>query len=175
MGSANSKEAPIDSTMPVISARDAYLAENGFTVAGYDDAWTPASFFCFDFAVPNTKRHRWGIMLHDLHHVASGYGTDLVGEAEISAFELRGGLKGLGLYVGSLVSMGAMMGVIIAPRRTYRAWKSAKGARSLWTQTELTYDSALEMSVGELRERIGFPLSGVATEKRKLHKNAPKD
>ena len=42
---------------------------------------------------------RW----HDLHHVATRFGTDNVGEGEISAWELRRGLRGLGPYVGAIV------------------------------------------------------------------------
>jgi hypothetical protein len=74
---------PIGASVRVRDARDAYLAENGFTVEGYEAKWTEASLFGFRFRVPNTPRHRWAIMRHDLHHVATGYGTDLAGEGEI--------------------------------------------------------------------------------------------
>src|SRR5437660_355076 len=77
-------EHPFSDEMPVWRARDAYLAENGFSVAEYDDKWTKASFFGIPLRVPNTARHRWAIMLHDLHHVATGYGTSFDGEGEIS-------------------------------------------------------------------------------------------
>jgi len=79
----------------VESARDAYLARNGFTVESYSARWTPASFMGIPFVVPNTTTHRWAIMMHDLHHVTTGYGTDIPGEGEISAWELRRGLTGL--------------------------------------------------------------------------------
>jgi len=79
----------------VRAGRDAYLDENGFTVAAYDEPRTQASFFGLDFSIPNTPAHRRAIVLHDLHHVATGYGTDLAGEGEISAWELRAGLRGL--------------------------------------------------------------------------------
>src|SRR5215467_14616440 len=102
-------DKPLPADWGVREGRDTYLAENGFTTAAYDVKWTDASFFGVRFRVPNTARHRWAIMLHDLHHVATGYGTDLVGEAEISAWELRRGLRGLGFYVGSIVAGGALM------------------------------------------------------------------
>src|SRR5262245_33831674 len=66
----------------VEQARDAYLTENGFTIEGYESRWTEASLFGLPIYVPNTARHRWAIMLHDLHHVATGYGTDIAGEGE---------------------------------------------------------------------------------------------
>lgn len=167
-----SKERPIVPTESVLRARDAYLRENGFTVEAYDEPWTHASFFALDFVVPNTKKHRWAIMLHDLHHVATGYGTDLAGEGEISAWELRGGLRGLGLYVGSIVVAGATMGLLLAPKRTLRAFLAGKTARSLWTQ-DVEYEALLNLDVHQLRERTGVPLRGVSELPRKLHKNAP--
>lgn len=155
----------------VVRGRDAYLAENGFTVEEYASKWTKASFFAIDFAVPNTPKHRWAIMLHDLHHVATGFGTDLAGEAEISAWEVRGGLRGLGLYVGTIVVSGVLMGMMVAPRRTLRAWKLARSARSLWTQ-DAKYEELLAMSISELRAYVGVAANGIA-EARGLHKNAP--
>ena len=158
-------------------ARDAYLAENGFTLEGYDDDWTSASFFGLKLAVPNTKRHRWAIMLHDLHHVATGFGTDLVGEGEISAWELRG-IRPLGLYVGSIVVAGALAGAVLAPRRALAAWRAARSARSLFELVPATdgsaYDALLDLTVGELRERLGIPRDGLAREPRRLHDYAPR-
>ena len=163
----------------VRQARDAYLAENGFSVAEYDSKWTKASFFGIPFAIPNTARHRVGIMLHDLHHVATGYGTDQVGEGEISMWEARGGLRPLGFYVGGIVMSGGLMGLFMAPRRALRAWRSARG-ESLFALCRLPkeefdarYEELLASSVAELRERLGVPPSGVADRPRKLHAYAP--
>jgi len=153
--------------------RDAYLAENGFTVEAYDEPWTQASFFAIDFAVPNNAAHKAAIKLHDLHHVATGFGTDLAGEGEISAWELRGGLRGAGLYVSAIIAAGAMMGLLVAPRRTVAAFRRAKGARSLWTGS-LGYADLLERTVGGLRAEVGAPPTGLASAGQRLHKNAPK-
>ena len=160
-------------------ARDAYLAENGFTVEAYDDRWTSASFFGIPLKVPNTKRHRWAIMLHDLHHVATGYGTDLVGEGEISAWELRG-LRPLGIYVASIVMAGTLAGAVFAPRRALGAWRAARSARSLFelvppdANAPDAYEALLDLTVGELRARLGVPAEGLAREPRGLHDFAPK-
>lgn len=159
-------------------ARDAYLAENGFTLEGYEDKWTSASFFGIPLKVPNTKRHRWAIKLHDLHHVATGYGTDLVGEGEISAWELRG-IGSLGLYVGSIVVAGTLAGAMLAPRRAIAAWRAARAARSLFelvppNEYDAAYDALLDRTVGELRARLGVPAEGLAREPRRLHDFAPR-
>ncbi len=165
--------------MTVREARDAYLAENGFTVAAYEDAWTDASFFGIKLKVPNTERHRVAIMLHDLHHVATGFGTDLVGEGEISAWEARRGLAPLGVYVGGIVASGTLLGLLLGPRRTVRAWRKSANRESLFPLCRARdfadrYEALLSMTVGELRRHLGVPQRGIATEPRKLHAYAPK-
>ncbi len=164
------RSAPAD--WDVLRARDVYLGENGFTVAAYDDPWTKATFLGLDFAVPNTKPHAQAIRLHDLHHVATGFGTDLAGEGEISAWELRGGLSGLGLYVKGIILAGAMLGLLIAPRRTLAAFRRGRGARSLWT-LDVAYERLLAMRVAELRALVGAPPSALAAD-HALHARAPR-
>jgi hypothetical protein len=165
--------APLPADWSVARGRDAYLAENGFTLAAYDAPWTQASLFALDFAVPNTKPHAAAIRLHDLHHVATGFGTDLAGEGEISAWEVRGGLRGAGLYVSTIVVSGALMGLLLAPRRTLRAWRAAKNARPLWTLGVL-YEELMSLSVEQLRTLVGTAPHGVVTGRQGLHKNAPR-
>lgn len=165
---------PFPSSWTVRRARDAYLAENGFTLEAYDAAWTDGSFLGIKLKVPNTKRHRWAIMLHDLHHVVTGYGTDLVGEGEISAWELRG-IRALGLYVGSIVLSGALLGFVCAPRRALVAFRAARTSRTLFAggDSEAEYEALLNLTVGQLRALVGAPEDGVAKHPRALHAYAP--
>ena len=172
-------QAPIDRRKPlpielqVERARDLYLAENGFSVAEYDSARTPASVFGIRFTVPNTPKHRWAIMLHDLHHVATGYGTDSIGEAEISAWELRGGFRSLGLYVGSIVVGATLFGLLLSPRRVLNAFLEGGPDRALFARDDLSYEALLAMSVGELRAELKIPANGLAKQPRALHDFAP--
>jgi hypothetical protein len=155
--------------------RDAYLAENGFGVETYTAKYTPASFMGIPLSIPNTKRHQWAIRLHDLHHVATGYGTDMAGEAEISAWEARRGVRSLGLYVGAIVVSLALFGLVFAPRRTIAAWRtSGSSARSLFGRDDLDYDALLRMSVAELRAELHVPAWGIAQQQHGLHALAPK-
>lgn len=167
-------DRPFPAPWTVRQARDAYLQENGFTVASYEEAWTEASLFGIPFKVPNTPRHRSSIMLHDLHHVATGFGTDLAGEGEISAWEMRRGLGPVGLYVGSIVTMGALGGFLFAPRRALAAWRCANVERgSLFVGGAISYEALLDLTVGELRERLGVPREGLVLA-RALHTRAPR-
>lgn len=162
---------PLPAAWSVRKGREVYLAENGFTLSAYDAAWTQASFLGIRLAVPNTRRHRFAIMMHDLHHVATGYGTDHTGEGEISAWELRRGLAGLGLYVGGIVVSGALFGLLCAPRRTWAAFRAGGSRPSLFAQDDV--EKLLDLTIGELRHMLGLPAQGLATAPRGLHVYAP--
>lgn len=169
---SSDRNQPLPATLAVRTARQAYLDENGFTVAAYDAPRTEAMFLRVKFSVPNTPRHQWAIRRHDLHHVATGFGTDLRGEAEISAWELRGGLRSLGLYTGSIVLLGCLMGLLIAPRRTIRAWRSSAGRSLFGDSRARDYDSLLELTVGELRELLGVREEGLFVGRRGIYPGA---
>ena len=79
--------------MLVRDALDHYLAENGFTKEGYASPTTSGSFLGLKFSVPNPPSHQRAVRLHDLHHVATGFGTDHAGEAEISVWQARRDLR----------------------------------------------------------------------------------
>lgn len=169
-------DRPYPSSWTVRRARDAYLAENGFTVASYADKWTEATVFGIPIEVPNTPRHAWAIMLHDLHHVATGYGTDMRGEGEISIWEARRGLRPLGLYVATIVMFGSFGGMLMAPRRALAAWHAGDpSAPSLFAggDTDADYEALLALTVAELRALLGVPQAGFVTA-RALHAQAPK-
>jgi hypothetical protein len=165
---------PYPAEWSVRRALDAYHAENGFSAEQYDSPKTEASVFGIKFSVPNTEAHARALRYHDLHHVVTGFGTDLTGEGEISAYEVRGGLVSSGLYVSMIVLGAAAFGFVMSPRRVWRAFAASRGTRDLWA-LDARYDSLLDMSVGELREMCGVPKSGLAKEPRALHTFAPKN
>lgn len=148
---------------------DEYLAENGFDVQEYTAPTVRLKFFGRYIDLPNTKARQWAIPLHDLHHVATGYGTDWVGEAEIGAWELRAGCRTAVVYY--LNAMAVLIGLAIAPRRVLAAYRAAAGARSLY-RTDLPYEQALRRTAGELRAHLGVPAEGLAIGGRRLHTDA---
>lgn len=166
------RERPFPAHWTVREARDAYLHENGFTVDAYDAPFTDAKVLGITFKIPNTKKHRWAIMWHDLHHAVTGYGTDLIGESEISAWEAQRGVQPLGLYVTLIIAGILGVGMVIAPFRTLRAWSAARGDQSLFHEP-VDYETCLDMTLGELRGRLGVPREGIATLTRGLHSAAP--
>lgn len=137
----------------VRAGRDRYLEENSLSVESYSARRFPIYVGRWPVYVPNPGYLPW----HDLHHVVTGYRTGLIGEAEISAYELRAGCGSVMVFI---LCIGAIMfAMFVAPRRVWRAWKRAKGARTLY-HTDLPYETLLEMSVADLRKHLGLPQEG---------------
>lgn len=136
-------------------ARDRYLAASGYRVEGYTDPVLPVTVGPLVLRFRNPGLLPW----HDLHHVATGFGTGLVGEARISAFELRAGAGSA--RVAFLCAGSVALGLLLAPRLVWRAWRRSRGARSLYG-TAVPYERLLAMTVRELREHMGLPPEGLA-------------
>lgn len=162
---------PLPASLGVREARDLYLVENGFTTEAYDSPTAEGALFGLKFSVPNPPAHQRAIRFHDLHHVATGYGTDHAGEAELSAWQARRGLRRAGLYVTAIVLANAVLGVIVAPARTFKAVRAATGVGTLFDM-DADYERLLELSVGELRALLSIPKAGIAIGARGLHAHA---
>ena len=82
----------LDGTMRAARAR--YFEANAFGAdGGYDDAWVHLKVGPLPVSFPHTRERVRAVRYHDLHHVVTGYDTDLIGEFEISAWELGAGCK----------------------------------------------------------------------------------
>ena len=148
-------DASVMSDETVRAGRDRYLADNSLTLDSYAERGFPVYVANWVVRLPNP-----GLLhLHDLHHVVTGYGTGLVGEAEISAYELRAGCRSLMVH---LLCVGAILcALFVAPGRVVRAWRRARGARTLYYSTT-PYETLLDMSVAELRRRLNIAPRGWA-------------
>ncbi len=142
--------------MKVVEAREQYFTRNGFSTAAYEDRWVHVKLGPIPFAFPNVASRRRAIRYHDLHHVVTGYDTTLRGEAEIGAWEIAATLGARGrMYWAAwlLNSSAAALGLLIAPRRVYRAFQRGRRSRSLYG---MNLDDALELEVSELQHRLGL-------------------
>ncbi len=133
-------------------ARGLYFQVNQFGEGGgYDDAWVDFKLGPIPMPFPNTPARVKAVRYHDLHHVLTRYDTDLVGEFEISAWEIAAGCKGF--VAAWQLNLGGMFGgLLIAPRRTLRAFLRGRHSRTLYGDD---LETLLESRVAELRERMG--------------------
>lgn len=95
---------------------------------GAKDKFNEAKIGKFSFKYPNLDGK--ALILHDINHPITGYTTNWTGECEVSAWELAsGGRKGYPrtwIYPISLV----ILGLIICPKRTLKAYKSGLGKQN---------------------------------------------
>lgn len=165
-----SRDAPLPASLSVREARDAYLAENGFDTETYTAETVTLMAFGRTWSFPNRPNRQWAIPLHDLHHVATGFGSDLVGEGEIGAWELAAGCRTPVVY--ALNAAALLVGLFLAPRRMLEAYRAGLRSLALYRQP-IAYDALLALDLGTLRARLRLPEDGLATHPRRLHEAAP--
>lgn len=145
------KTEPSDK-LSLAEARDRYFHDNGFGPdGGYTSAWVDLKIGGIPTPFPNTSARKRAVRFHDLHHIATGYGTDFPGECEISAWEIGAGC-GRELVAWQLDLGMTFVGVFVAPGRTFRAFVRGRRGRSFYGER---YEPLLGLSVGEARARLG--------------------
>jgi hypothetical protein len=132
-------------------ARRLYFDTNGFgETGGYDDAWVDFKLGPVPMPFPNTKSRVEAVRYHDLHHILTGYATDIVGELEISAWEIAAGCKGFA--AAWVLNLGGMAGGLFrAPRRVFAAFVRGRRQRTVYGER---LDAILDLSVREARSRF---------------------
>ena len=129
-------------------ARELYFRANGFAPdGGYSDKWVRVQLGPLPLVFPNVPSRVRAVRIHDLHHIATGYQTDNVGEFEIGAWEVASGCRDYwAAWFLNLSSMAA--GLFRCPRRTFRAFVRGRHTRNLYGRYD---ESLLERTVAELR------------------------
>jgi len=140
-----------------LSLRDAlarYFEDNGLGAdGGYNSRWVELKVGPIPMPFPNTSARKKAVPFHDLHHIATGYGTDWPGEAEISAWEVGAGCKTSVVAWQLNLSM-AFVGCFIAPRRTFAAFVRGRRSESFYGES---YEPLLALSIAEARARAAIP------------------
>jgi len=141
---------PYADDMTMREARRRYFEANHFGEnGGYDDAWVDFKLGPIPFPFPNSPARVRAVRYHDLHHVLSGYDTDIVGEFEISAWEIAAGCKGF-VAAWALNLGGTAGGMLRAPRRVFAAFVRGRRCRTVYGEP---MEGLLDETVGALRAR----------------------
>jgi hypothetical protein len=136
------------------TARARYYEVNGFGADGGDSLeWVPLKVLGFTLKIPNTDGRRRAVRIHDLHHIVTGYQTDLRGEAEIGAWELASGC--LRWPAATILNLFALaIGMLLAPVRMVRAWARGRQTRNLYSEDGVEH--LLPREVDEVRASLGL-------------------
>lgn len=142
---------------PASTLREAlarYFEDNGFGAdGGYNARWLKLKLGPIPYVIPNTAGRVRAVRYHDLHHIATGYLTNWMGEFEIGAWEVGSGCRDF--VAAWFLNLSAMAsGMFLSPRRMLRAFVRGRRSRNLYGRT---YDDALlDTRVGEMRAELGL-------------------
>jgi hypothetical protein len=141
-----------DPSLLVRDARSLYFSTNGLADdGGYSDERVEIKFGRLPISIPNSPARVRSVRLHDLHHIATGYHTDLAGESEIGAWEVAIGCADHpAAWVLNLLAMS--YGLLLCPRRLFRAFLRGHGTSNLYRQ-EFSED-LLQQTVADLRANL---------------------
>ena len=113
-------------------SRDQAIALLGETPVA---ARSPASWSCpvgpLTLRFPDFAWRRRALRAHDLHHAMTGYPMTMRGEFQMAAWEFGAGRYphwGATLFCAPLVAAG----LLLAPRRTWNAYRRGRRRRSLY-------------------------------------------
>jgi hypothetical protein len=117
------------------------------------------------FAYPNTKGRKRLVLAHDLHHLLTGYGADLIGEAELGAWELGTGIRDPSAVRYEIRVLGFMLPR--SPGRLRTAFVRGRHCRNLLGRS--LDDATLSRTVAELRRELGLdrPVPEATAEDRR--------
>ena len=138
-------------------ARARYFAANGLrTDGGYHERWVRLTIGPIPFAFPNSAGRRRVLPAHDLHHVVTGYATDIAGEGELAAWEIGAGVRDRSAIRLEL----RVLGFALArwPGRMWRAFLRGRRCQNL---------------LGAPCEDASFLARSVASARRELGLDAP--
>jgi len=150
-----------DDSLTLRDARGRYFRDNAFgDDGGYAKKWVTLKLGPLPFAFPNSEARVRAVKWHDLHHVVTGYGTDIVGEAEIGAWEIGSGCAGfVAAWILNFYAM-ALGFVSGHPGALWRAFLCGRQTRNLY---RTRYDDRLlDTPLGALRVQLGFARDGAA-------------
>ena len=120
---------------------------------GYSSRWVRVESKPIAFYFPNSRSRVAAARLHDLHHIVAEYNTDWAGEAEIAAWEIASGCTHY--YAAWILNLGGFsVGLIVAPRRLFRAFVRGRRARTNLYHTGFSELQLDDVTVGMLRARL---------------------
>ena len=140
-----------------MTAKDAlshYFVEQGLFPEGSSvEDWLEERWYRIGgFPVlPLVGKIKESLILHDVHHLVTGYETTWIGEFELAGWELGSGGCHTHFFFW-LDRLGAFaFGLLVTPRRVWRALRSGRRARNLY---RLDAYRILEEEIDALRSYV---------------------
>lgn len=150
--------AVYESTRTISESLELYFVkENLGKDGGLNESWGRIKIWKFYIPIPNPQARKKALVLHDIHHIVTGYDGDWRGEASIGAWEIA---SGCGEYlVAWYLNLGGMaIGLFIYPRSVFNAFIRGRRTENLYHHT-IPQQQAVQMQVGELQKKLKLDIN----------------
>jgi hypothetical protein len=108
----------------------------------------------FNIYIPNWNSRRKAVLRHDIHHLLTGYKSELLGEFEIAAWEIGSGC--MNYFAAYLLNSGSLLaGLLIYPRPSFNAFLLGCRTTNLY-QLNIDDKSLKNSTIEELKMQIGL-------------------
>ncbi len=122
---------------------------------GTQNAWAWLKVGPISVPMPNPESRKKALYLHDINHLITGYSTKWVGETSISGWELATGGWGTNLFVWMIIMGGFMIGVVIYPVSTFKAFIRGRHCRAV-ASLNMKKSELLSLKINDLKTRTGL-------------------
>jgi hypothetical protein len=133
-----------------------YYKKNGFDSDGGESKASVKVilFKGLTIYLPNNETRKKVILLHDIHHMLTGYSTVMKGEIEISTWELSTGCTN-NWVAFTLNSYAMAIGFIFNLKGIWKAWLRGKNTRNLYN-AGYSKRQLMNKTMTDLKKELGF-------------------
>lgn len=143
----------------IAEARLQYWRDNSFgDDGGYNKVWEVIKVGPIPFPIRNVDGRKQALRFHDIHHLVTGYKTDLRGEGQIVAWEIAVGCGDK--WFAWLINFQGLLIGLLHPKVCLQAF--ARGRRSKGLYQRQWDPAVLDMTVPTLRAELGLDAAEVA-------------
>jgi hypothetical protein len=108
----------------------------------------------FKIYIPNWDNRRKAVLRHDIHHLLTGYKSEILGEFEIAAWEIASGC--MNYFAAYLLNSGGLIaGMFMYPRPTFKAFILGCRTTNLY-QMYMSDDEMKSSTIDDLKNKIGL-------------------
>jgi len=120
--------------------------------SGVSQPWVHVRWLGLPVVFPNFDARRTILVVHDVHHLLTGYRMNWRGEAEIGGFEIATGCRRF--WAAWFFNFGGFLfGLVLAPRRTFGAFVRGRHCRNFYGTDPA---AVLQERVGAARSTLGL-------------------
>jgi hypothetical protein len=102
--------------------------------------------------IPNIQDRKKAVLKHDIHHILTGYESEIIGEFEIAGWEIASGCM-IYWVAYALNSLGLIMGLFLAPRRMIAGFVRGSYSSNLYLQ-KIDESVMKTMTISDLKKAI---------------------